>query len=73
MNMKEKDNFINGMIEKVKKEILNKLDKIPESWDGIELRFYIKDCFSAVVWGDLSDRRSKDHRNYVNDCYKNDL
>ena len=73
MNINEKEDFINGMIDNVKEEILKKLNKMPEKWDATELRFYIKDCFGVIVWSDLKDRRSKEHRNYVHDCYVNSL
>ncbi len=66
MNEKERKNFLEEMIERVKEEILEKNSKMPDNWDGVELRWYIKECFSNVAWIDVSDRRKKRYRDYIN-------
>jgi hypothetical protein len=39
--------FVNGLIENVRKEIVQRIETrgIPETWDGIELRELIADYF----------------------------
>ncbi len=73
MTKEEKIKFVNGIIDNVKEEILNKVDKMPENWDGIELRFYVKDCFSTIVWSDVANKRKKRYKDYANYCIINDL
>ncbi len=67
MNLEEKRDFIKGLIEAVETEIMNKTGKMPETWDGYELRWYIKDKFSEVVWGDMrkSTKRKRDYNNTI--------
>jgi len=68
MNQKRKREFIVGLIGNIEKEILEHLPKMPEEWDGIELRWYVKECFSQVAFGGYEDkrkRRYKDYQNYI--------
>lgn len=65
MTLQEKRDFIQSLIETVETEIMNKTGKMPENWDGHELRLYIKDKFSDVVWGDVN-KKSKRYRDYKN-------
>ena len=69
MNLQEKREFIKGLIETVEAEIMNKTGKMPENWDATELRHFIKDSFSSIVW--VSFKRKP--KNYNNDCLINNL
>ncbi len=66
MTGKEQKKFVAELIDNVKVEIEAKLGKIPDDWDGIELRWLIRDSFSAVVFGGYTDRRSKRYKDYSN-------
>jgi hypothetical protein len=64
MNTDEKKVFINELVDRVKSEILAKVDRMPDNWDGIELRQYISDNFKeAVLVGTMSNGRKRDYQN----------
>lgn len=45
-------------------EILKTVDKLPENWDGVELRQFIADRFSdCVIKGILQGKRKKEYQN----------
>jgi len=66
MDLHEKEIFINDLISTVKGEILNNLRKYPEKWDGIELRWLIKEKFNQVVFGGYEDKRQKRFKDFEN-------
>lgn len=41
MTKEEKKLFIDDIMDNIRQDIISKLDKIPESWSGRELRMYI--------------------------------
>jgi len=41
MKKAEKKRFIRDITRNLKNEMLKKIDKIPENWNGIELRIYL--------------------------------
>ena len=58
MTKQEQKDFIVELIKNVKKSIIEKTaggSKIPENWNGLELRWLVKDSFSFVSWG--ADKR----------------
>lgn len=58
--------LVDELIGSVRASILEKVGQMPEDWDGIELRQYIADKFSEVVFKDtLTGKRAKDYRNEV--------
>ena len=66
MNEQDKINFVNGLIHNVRKDsILTNIDKMPENWDGIELRQYIADKFADVCIGHMSKGRKREYNNIV--------
>lgn len=68
MTLEERKEFIDGLCENVKAEMLYKAKQMPDTWDGHELRQYIRDKFAGVVWGvsPMNDRRSKRRKDYEN-------
>ena len=66
MNLVEKDKFIHDLVDNVKKEVLAKVDKLPENWDGIELRWFVREHFDQIVWGGFTDKRTKRFKDYMN-------
>jgi hypothetical protein len=68
MTQREKRRFIRELIGSVKKTVIANVAKMPEEWDGIELREYLADKFaeSRVLMSrpDMK-RRLKDYRNEV--------
>ena len=65
MTKKDKKRFIRELIQSVTKEILDKVDKMPEEWDGHELRQFLADNFQ-----DCSNLMRKDYRSRYR-AYKN--
>jgi hypothetical protein len=56
--------FINGLIDNVRNDILKKVDRMPENWDGWELRALIADYFNAANFGfSGNSKRKKDYKN----------
>ena len=61
-----KQKFIAELIGNVKKELIANVPKMPEEWDGIELRQYIADKFArCVISGTMSPRRKHDYDNTI--------
>ena len=65
MNKEEKIQFINNAFETLRASIISKVDTMPEEWDGWELRQYISDKASELVWSGMKNSRRK--RSYNND------
>lgn len=73
MNKKEKTHFVNELVDNVKAEILSHTDSMPNDWDGIELRWFVRDHFDMVVLGGFKDKRVKRYKNYENHVLVNNL
>jgi hypothetical protein len=73
MNEKEKEKFLTELIDDVKKDLINESAKYPEEWDGIELRWRVKEVFAKVVFGGYTDKRSTRYRDYENYVLTNNL
>lgn len=69
MTKREKRVFVRELIGSVKKSVLANVDRMPDEWDGIELREYIADKFAdskAFSKGRPHlKRRASDYRNEV--------
>ncbi|MFA5340336.1 MAG: hypothetical protein WC332_01025 [Clostridia bacterium] len=66
MNKYEKVTFITDLIRNVQGDILKKVDKLPEDWDGWELRQLVADYFTnAAFFTDNDKRRKKEYKNTV--------
>lgn len=64
MDAATKREFVCDLIDTVRDEILGKLDRVPQNWDGHELREYIADKFG---WqrGNLSPSDKREYKNAV--------
>jgi hypothetical protein len=67
MNKREQIQFINDLIDDVKHKIFIQIveDKLPENWDGIELRWLLASRFDASWVMPEAKKRKRDFRNYV--------
>ena len=73
MTKQEQREFIEDLIEIAKADILSKLDRIPEDWDGYELRLMIHDrCDDQILWGKVN-RREKRYQAYKTYAINNHL
>lgn len=64
MNKEEKIQFVEGIMETLKNQITEKVEYMPEEWDSWELRNYIADKTSEIVWSSMADKGRK--RKYTN-------
>ena len=71
---KEQKRFIKNLCDSVKLDLISKLEggKVPENWDGIELREWIADSFRNEAYY-FRDKRNARYKNYVNDRIVNNL
>lgn len=73
MNRREKETFIYELINSVQLSVMQKVELMPEAWDGHELRRYIADKFaeSAMTvgrpgqYGKPYAKRFRDYKNEV--------
>jgi hypothetical protein len=72
MTKAEKRKFIRELIGSVQAGVLAQVERMPAEWDGIELRQYIADRFSAQTWRTswskltgADHRRKQDYENEV--------
>ena len=71
MNAKEKERFITDLCDSVKHELISKIDRMPENWDGYELRELLQDKFEAESI--IPDKRCARYREYRDTCLINNL
>ncbi len=64
MDAKEQKRLLKDILHNIERDMIGKIDtgKIPENWDGIELREYIAD---QAKWHKMEKRRAKAYRNTV--------
>jgi hypothetical protein len=67
MTAQQKRTFIRDLLANVKRELLSKVPKMPETWDGIELRQFAADKFNDAAHGGalMTGRRKSDYHNEV--------
>ena len=73
MNKKDMTIFIDELFKTVKANIMKKVDKYPDEWNGIELRWLIRDHFDLAVFGGYRDKKQKRFKDYKNECLVNNL
>jgi hypothetical protein len=72
MDKEARIRFVKEALESLEERILEKVDSMPEEWDGWELRQYISDKASELVWTSMkSDKKKK--REYNNTVMVNNL
>lgn len=64
-------NAMDTMMEDFEKS-LNK-GKIPEDWDGVELRWLLRDMGDSFVWNDMKGKRSRRFKDYENHVLVNNI
>jgi hypothetical protein len=67
MNKRAQIIFVNDLMETIKLDIKDRInaDKIPEDWDGHELRRYIAYCSNKAITSDMSKKRLHDFNNTI--------
>lgn len=67
MNAEDKTRFVNELVGGIAASVLANVSKMPENWDGHELRALLAAKFAAEVSSTMQDKRSGRFKNYVND------
>jgi len=58
--------FIRELMRNAKKGMLEKVDSMPDNWDGIELRKFCADYLKTnFVWGTQNKQRMREYQNEV--------
>ena len=67
MNAKEKKEFVTELCNSIAKTINNEIDagKIPDEWNGIELRWLIQEKGNYVAFDNGEKKRKKNFKNTV--------
>ena len=65
MTKDEKKYLIEALLEEAKKGLINKVDKMPEEWAGVEIRQFIADYLEANYVIRMEGKRKNDYRNDV--------
>jgi hypothetical protein len=67
MNTQEKNIFVLQLVNTVVEDIMKQVPKMPDSWDGIELRAYINEKFEDATWtgGHMTPTRLKNYKNDI--------
>jgi len=64
MTADEKKRFMNDLITDFRKEVERDVDRLPNDWQGLQLRQYLVDRFSnKVLQITMSRSEMKDYRN----------
>lgn len=64
MNRQEKIEFIEGITNLLQETMIKNVDKMPEEWDGTELRQYLVDCANDNFnWKPMMGNRKRDYKN----------
>jgi hypothetical protein len=73
VNSIEKKNFIRNITDSVADELCIAADKMPEEWDGHELRAPLAEKFAFEVSTLMRDKRSRRVRDYKNEVLVRNL
>lgn len=73
MIMFQKEILLKQFITQLEKELGEVVQKTPEDWDGVELRWLFKDKAADFVWYPHMDKRQKRYKDYKNFCLVNNL
>ncbi len=73
MSIKEKQAMVAALSNSIRDEVLEKLGKMPEDWDGHELRRFLFDKWEREVTGKMKDKRGRRYREYLNEVLVRNL
>jgi len=65
MNTKEKKDFIENLCISIASELTSKVEKMPENWDGFELRELLAEKFRSEAY--LLQKNKTRFKDYKND------
>jgi hypothetical protein len=66
MTRHQRAQFITDLMDSMKSSLLNKAERMPDDWDGFELRQYIQDFVTEnAIFRPMDRKRAKAYRNTV--------
>lgn len=65
MTEREKRRFVKELMREVQRTIISNIPKMPEEWDGIELRQYLADKFADANYVRMHRTRKHNYNNEV--------
>jgi hypothetical protein len=63
--VEEKEQFIVQCLETLRKDLLSNVNKMPENWDGWELRQYIVDKAENFTYMKMDKKRMREYKNDI--------
>jgi len=66
MDAQRKKEFIAELMNSVQGDLIRQVDRLPETWDGHELRQWVSDRFYAQTSSVFHDKRSQRRKEYEN-------
>lgn len=74
MEQKEQARFVSSLVNSVANELLDKIGsgRVPEEWDGFELRWWIAQRFEEATLGSRSNNKKR-FRSFKNDILVRNL
>jgi hypothetical protein len=68
MTVTEKRKFIRDLTKSIAKTAIGNAARMPQAWDGHELRDYLADLFEGSRSRLMTEKRSARRRAYAHDC-----
>lgn len=67
MDSKDQIQFVTDLTNAVRDKVIERIEKgkIPETWDGIELRWLLRDKFENQVSSSVDRKRKREYNNTV--------
>lgn len=67
MNQEDKIEFVTDLTNAVRDKIITQIQdgRLPEEWDGIELRWLLRGKFEAQVSSSVDRKRKREFNNFV--------
>lgn len=67
MDSKDQIQFVTDLTNAVRDKVIEQIEagKIPETWDGIELRWLLRDKFEAQTSSRVDKKRKREYNNTV--------
>lgn len=60
-----KARFVRQLVASVERDVLEAIDKMPDDWDGFELRQYLADKFADAAYTRMDRKRAASFKNEV--------
>jgi len=65
MDRSEQEVIIESLCDNLKERMLRNISRLPETWDGVEFRWYMQDiAIEEFTWGTENKKRKRAYRNH---------